>query len=293
LNPEEATVTSDSFVGAPSATTERDAALAALLRPPTLGELVLSYLNGALVVAEIEFRKLRHDPWELVTRAVQPVLWLVIFGQAFSRIRAIPTGGVSYLTFMTPGILAQSLMFVSIFYGLSIIWERDAGIVQKFLILPIPRASFVTGKGLGAGVRAVSQAIFIFLIALLLGVHLRWSVTGLLGSILAVIVGASFFSTLSMLIATIVKTRERFMGIGQVITMPLFFASNAIYPLSIMPDWLRVLSQINPLSYVVDLLRGYLVVGSVPNAVLDWAVLLAAVIIAQAIAAQRYHTIVI
>jgi len=254
---------------------------------------VLSYLNGALVVAEIEFRKLRHDPWELVTRAVQPVLWLVIFGQAFSRIRAIPTGGVSYLTFMTPGILAQSLMFVSIFYGLSIIWERDAGIVQKFLILPIPRASFVTGKGLGAGVRAVSQAIFIFLIALLLGVHLRWSVTGLLGSILAVIVGASFFSTLSMLIATIVKTRERFMGIGQVITMPLFFASNAIYPLSIMPDWLRVLSQINPLSYVVDLLRGYLVVGSVPNAVLDWAVLLAAVIIAQAIAAQRYHTIVI
>jgi len=286
-------VTSDSFVGAPSATTERDAALAALLRPPTLGELVLSYLNGALVVAEIEFRKLRHDPWELVTRAVQPVLWLVIFGQAFSRIRAIPTGGVSYLTFMTPGILAQSLMFVSIFYGLSIIWERDAGIVQKFLILPIPRASFVTGKGLGAGVRAVSQAIFIFLIALLLGVHLRWSVTGLLGSILAVIVGASFFSTLSMLIATIVKTRERFMGIGQVITMPLFFASNAIYPLSIMPDWLRVLSQINPLSYVVDLLRGYLVVGSVPNAVLDWAVLLAAVIIAQAIAAQRYHTIVI
>ncbi|HLG51774.1 MAG: ABC transporter permease [Chloroflexi bacterium] len=286
-------MTSDSFVGAPSATTERDAALAALLRPPTLGELVLSYLNGALVVAEIEFRKLRHDPWELVTRAVQPVLWLVIFGQAFSRIRAIPTGGVSYLTFMTPGILAQSLMFVSIFYGLSIIWERDAGIVQKFLILPIPRASFVTGKGLGAGVRAVSQAIFIFLIALLLGVHLRWSVTGLLGSILAVIVGASFFSTLSMLIATIVKTRERFMGIGQVITMPLFFASNAIYPLSIMPDWLRVLSQINPLSYVVDLLRGYLVVGSVPNAVLDWAVLLAAVIIAQAIAAQRYHTIVI
>ena len=284
---------SDSFVDVPSALTDLEPTLDDLLRAPSPWETLLNYLNGAMVVGEIEFRKLRHDPWELVTRAIQPVLWLGIFGQAFSRIRAIPTGNVSYLTFMTPGILAQSLMFISIFYGLNIIWERDAGILQKFLVLPIPRASFVAGKGLGAGVRSISQAVFIFILALLMGVDLHWSVGGIVGSILTVVVGASFFSTFSMLIATIVKTRERFMGIGQVITMPLFFASNAIYPISIMPDWLRVLAQINPLSYIVDLLRGYLVNGSVPNALLDWSVLIVAVVVVQVIVARRYHTIVL
>jgi ABC-2 type transport system permease protein len=284
---------SNSSGDAPSASIETADSLATLLRPPSPGELLLSYLNGTLVVAEIELRKLRHDPWELVTRAVQPVLWLVIFGQALSQLRVIPTGDVSYLTFLTPGILAQSLIFVSIFYGLAIIWERDAGLVQKFLVLPIPRASFVTGKGLGAGVRAVSQAGFIFLLALDLGVNVRWSLPSLVGAVLTVIVGAVFFATLSMLIATVVKSREFFMGVSQMITMPLFFASTAIYPMSIMPDWLRVLAVLNPLTYVVDLLRAYLVTGTVTNESFDWGVLLGAVVVVQVIAARRYQTIVV
>jgi ABC-2 type transport system permease protein len=151
---------------------------------------------------------------------------------------------------------------------------------------------FVTGKGLGAGGRAVSQAVFSFALALLLGVKLPWSVVGLVGTIRTVILGASFFSTLSMLIATIVKPHERFMRVGQVITMPRFFASNAIYPRAIMPGWLRVVAQINPLSYVVDWLRGYRVNGSVPDAALDWGILILATVIVQILAAQRYHTIV-
>jgi len=267
--------------------------LASLLRPPTLGDCLLGYFHGVWVVTEIEIRKLRHDPFELVIRAVQPALWLVIFGEALSRLRAIPTGNVNYLTFMTPGILAQSLMFISIFYGISIIWERDAGILQKLLVMPVPRASFITGKGLGAGVRALCQAVVIFVLALLLGVHLNWSVGAIVGSLLTVLVGASFFSILSMLIAITVKTRERFMGIGQVLTMPLFFASNAIYPLAIMPTWLQLVARVNPLSYVVDLLRGYLVDGNVSNAPLAWAVLLIAVLIVQSIASLTYQTIVL
>ncbi len=121
--------------------------------------LISSYLQGAATVAELEIRKLRHDPTELLTRAVQPASWLLIFGQAVSAIRAIPTGGISYLAFMTPGIRAQSVMFMSIFYGLTVIWDRDQGIVQKFLVMPVPRLSFVTGKALGAGVRALSQGL--------------------------------------------------------------------------------------------------------------------------------------
>jgi ABC-2 type transport system permease protein len=272
---------------------KQDEEIVELLRPPTLKDWFLSYLHGSWVVTEIEIRKLRHDPFELVTRATQPALWLTIFGEVLSHLRAIPTGNVSYLTFMTPGILAQSLTFTSILYGIGTIWERDAGILQKFLVMPVPRASFITGKGLGAGVRALYQAVVIFVLALLLGIQLKWSIGGIIGALLTVLMAASFFSILSMLIAITMKTRERFMGIGQTITMPLFFASNAIYPLAIMPNWLRVVAQVNPLSYVVDLLRGYLINGNVPNALLDWTVLLVAVVIVQGIASVTYHRIVL
>ncbi|MBE3582484.1 MAG: ABC transporter permease, partial [Thermoanaerobacteraceae bacterium] len=187
-------------------------------RPLSLGSSLMAYLVGSLVVAEMEIRKLRHDPTELFTRAVQPVLWLLIFGQAISRIRAIPTGGVSYQTFMAPGILAQSMMFIAIFYGLSIIWDRDQGILQKLLAMPVPRAAFVTGKALGAGIRAISQVVIILILAFLLRLDIHWSIPGVVFSMLTVVVGAAFFATLSMIFAVLVKTRERFMGIGQVIT---------------------------------------------------------------------------
>lgn len=84
-------------------------------------------------MAEMEARKLLHDLTELITRAVQPILWLGIFGEALSKVRAIPTGSYSYLQFITPGILTQSVTFTSIFYGISIIWERDMGLLQKSL----------------------------------------------------------------------------------------------------------------------------------------------------------------
>ncbi len=208
------------------------------------------------MITELEIRKLRHDPTELLTRAVQPALWLLIFGEVFTRIRAIPTGSVSYIEFMTPGILAQSVLFVSIFYGIAIIWERDLGIVHKFLATPTPRAALVLGKALSAGVRSLAQAVIIYVLAVLLAVRMNWNPLALLGVIVVAILGAAFFATFSLIIACLVKTRERFMGIGQVMTMPLFFASNAIYPISIMPTWLQVVSRVNPLTYEVDALRG-------------------------------------
>ena len=91
------------------------------------------FVSKTLIIAEIEVRKLRHDQTELITRAVQPALWLLVFGEVFTRVRAIPTGGVRYIDFMAPGILAQSVLFIAIFYGIAIIWERDLGIVHKLL----------------------------------------------------------------------------------------------------------------------------------------------------------------
>jgi ABC-2 type transport system permease protein len=221
----------------------------------------------------VELQKLRHDRTELLTRAIQPILWLVIFGKTFSRIRAIPTGKVPYLDYLAPGIIAQSALFVAIFYGIQIIWERDAGVLTKLLVTPTPRAALVAGKAFAAGIRAIAQAVVVVIVATLLGVAMSWNPLRLAGVVVVVVLGAAFFSCLSVSIAGLVLKRDRLMGIGQAITMPLFFASNALYPVSIMPGWLRVISHANPLSYEVAALRG-LLLGLPTNYWLDFGVLI-------------------
>ena len=112
---------------------------------------------------------------------VQPALWLLVFGQVFTRTRAIPTGNLSYIDFMAPGILSQSVLFIAIFYGISVIWERDLGILHKFLVSPTPRSALVLGKALSAGLRGLTQAVIVYLLAMLLGVKIDWNPAALLG----------------------------------------------------------------------------------------------------------------
>ena len=140
---------------------------------------------------------------------------------------------------MAPGVLAQSVLFIAIFYGIAAIWERDLGLIHKLLVTPAPRIALVLGKALSAGVRALPQAAMVYILAWALGVRINWKGPALAGVAVTVLLGAAAFSTLSLIAACIVKTRERFMGIGQALTMPLFFASNAVYPISIMPGWLK------------------------------------------------------
>ena len=220
-----------------------------------------NYLYSIGAIANVEIHKLARDPTEILSRAIQPILWLTIFGQVFSQVRGIPTGSLGYLDYMAPGILAQSILFSSIFYGIAVIWERDLGIVHKLLVTPAPRSSLVLGKATGAGIRGLLQALLVYLIATVLGIHISWTPDAILLVLTSVFLGACIFSTFSLFIACVVKTRERFMGIGQVLTMPLFFASNAIYPMELMPPWLRTIASFNPLTYLVDALRGEMVIG--------------------------------
>ena len=233
----------------------------------------------------VELQKLSHDRTELLTRAVQPVLWMVIFGETFNKLHAIPTGHVPYLAFLSPGIIAQSGLFVAIFYGIQIIWERDAGVLTKLLVTPTPRSALILGKSFAAGIRASAQVAVVLVLSAILGVHLSDDPLDIVGAFLVVMLGSAFFSCLSMTIAGVVLKRDRLMGIGQMITMPLFFASNALYPVAIMPGWLRVLSRVNPLSYEVDALRGMLI-GSPAHLGEDVAVLVAAVVAGVAAASS-------
>jgi len=216
-------------------------------------------------------RRLRHDRTEIYFRAVQPILWIVIYGPVMSSVRAIPTGGVPYTDFITPGVMIQTTTFVSIFYGLMMVWERDIGILKKLLVTPASRYSMVIGRSMASGVRALFQALIILPIALVIGVRFVPNPAYFILAFIIIFFSSGGFAAISTIVASFLKTRERFMGVGQAIIMPLFFASNALYPIQIMPPILREFSTFNPLSYVVDAVRGLLITGDIQNLPLDLA----------------------
>lgn len=172
---------------------------------------------------------------------------------------------------------------------------RDLGILHKYLVSPASRVALVLGKVLSAGLRGLSQAVIIHLLSLLLHVDLRFTPAAMLGVPAAVVLASGAFATLSVMVAALVKTRERVMGIGQVLTMPLFFASNAIYPVALMPGWLRVLSSINPLTYQVDALRALMIQGGASTYGLgvDFAVLTAVLAVFVPVASRLYPSLAV
>lgn len=218
---------------------------------------------------ELELRRIRHDRKELYSRAVQPILWLALYGTIMSTVRAIPTGSIPYLDFITPGVLIQSTTFTCIFYGITIVWERESGILKKLLVTPASRSSLVVGRAMASSPRALFQVLIIIPVAMLLGVSFIPNAFYFTSALVIIFLASGGFAALSILIASFLRTRERFMGIGQAITMPLFFASNALYPVTIMPPIMQYLSLVNPVSYVVDAVRGLMISGNLSNLPVD------------------------
>jgi len=250
---------------APRAGSARPAALSS-------GPLV-RMAEGTLAMARAELQKLRHDHLDIVTRSVQPLLWLFIFGSALQHNKALSLGTGDYRAYLAPGVMAQAAMFIAIFYGLSVIWERDVGQLQRLLATPLSRSSIVLGKAAGACTRALVQAALLLVVLAVTGIGVKWSVQGVLGTLALLVLGTASFACMSMLLASVVKERERFMGIGQLIMMPLFFASSALYPLALMPAWLHAVARVNPLTYEVQGLRQMLVgVGGSGEVWLDFLV---------------------
>jgi ABC-2 type transport system permease protein len=266
------------------------AASAERARPPALAvPAPLRLLAGAHAMARAELQKLRHDYVDLITRSVQPLLWLFVFGTALRHNRTLAAGASDYRAYIAPGIMAQAALFIAIFYGIAVIWERDVGQLQRMLATPLPRAAIVLGKAVGASVRACVQATVLLIVLAITGIGLRWSVLGVVGALTMLVLGTASFACMSMLIAAGVRTRERFMGIGQLIMMPLFFASSALYPLSIMPGWLHVVARVNPLTYEVQGLRQMLLgVGGAGEVWLDFLVVIGFFVVMVAAATRAY-----
>lgn len=229
---------------------------------------MFALVDKALAIAEKEVRTLRHDPVDLLARLVTPVLWLAVFGSVLSYRLVGRIEGASYQQFILPGVLIQNVLFTSIVYGITLKWEADLGILDKILSMPIPRASVVLGKALGTAVRALLQMAVVLALAAGLGVAFNLNPLAILASLAVVSILVIGFTSLSMIVAMGIGSREAFMGLVGIIVFPLFFLSNSLYPLEIMPDWIRTLSEGNPVTYAADFVRVLLVYGRVEVALL-------------------------
>ena len=245
--------------------------------------------DGTVAMGWAELRKLRHDHLDIFTRSVQPLLWLFVFGTALRHNHALAGGSSDYRAYLAPGVMAQAALFVAIFFGLGVIWERDVGQLQRLLATPLPRLGIVLGKASGAAIRALAQATVLLAVIAVTGIGIHWTVWGVLGAVVLLLLGTAAFACLSMILAALVRTRERFMGIGQLVVMPLFFASSALYPLAIMLAWLRAIAHANPLSYEVHGMRQLLLGISAGGALwLDFMVVAAFLAATALVAAKTY-----
>lgn len=249
-------------------------------------------LREMLAMIELELRRLRHDRTEIYTRAIQPILWLAVFGTVMSEVRGIPTGGLPYIDYITPGVLIQSTIFVSVFYGLTIVWERETGILKRLLVAPASRSATVVGRSIASGVRAVVQALIIFPVAILLGVKFIPNPVYITAAFLVLFLISGGFAAVSIFVASLMKTRERFMGLGQALIMPLFFASNALYPIEMMPPALQYVALVNPLTYAVDAVRGLLISGDLSGLAVDVAAILVFDVVIFAVASVSFGKII-
>ena len=251
-------------------------------------EVASSYGRTVVAMAQAELHRAHRERSVLVARAAQPLLWLLVFGAAVSRVPDLGAEGVPYKAFLVPGVLAQSVLFVAIFSGMAIIWERDLGITQRILVAPAYRSAIILGKAVSAGMRSVIQVAIVLAVVAVIRIPLEWSPVSVAGALAAALLGATLLSAVSMVIASAVRSREQFMGLGQLVTLPLLFASNALYSVSIMPGWLQGVAQVNPLTYLVEMLRR-LLVGVGPNRILfDVLVLLGGIVVAVAIASRTF-----
>src|SRR5579875_109091 len=211
-------------------------------------------LRAVSLVWRRELIRLRTDRLRAITSLIQPLLFLLVLGTGLGSLagRSMPPG-LSFKTFIYPGVLAMSVLFTAIFSAGSIVWDREFGFLREILVAPVSRASIVIGKCLGGASIATFQGILILILAGLADVPYNpLLLLTLVGELLLLSFTLTAFG---VMMAARIKQFQAFMALTQMLVMPLFFLSGALYPLHGLPTWLSVLTRIDPLTYIVDPMR--------------------------------------
>jgi ABC-2 type transport system permease protein len=211
-------------------------------------------LRAAGIVWRRELIRFRTDRLRAVTSLIQPVLFLFVLGTGLGSLagHGLPAG-INFRTFIYPGVVAMGVLFTSIFSAGSIVWDREFGFLREMLVAPVNRAAIVVGKCAGGATVATFQGIIVLALAGLAGVPYNpILIITLIGELLLLSFTLTAFG---VMMAARIKQFQAFMALTQMLVMPLFFLSGALYPLSGLPAWLTVLTRIDPLTYIVDPMR--------------------------------------
>jgi ABC-2 type transport system permease protein len=212
-----------------------------------------SELRAMQIVWRRELIRFRNDRIRIVTALVQPLLFLFVLGSGLQQLSSASTDGVDLKTFIYPGILCIAVMFTAMFSAASIVWDREFGFMREMLVAPIRRSSIVIGKCLGGATVASFQGVI--LLCLAWAVHVPYSATLVLGILSLQLLLAFSITAFGVMVAARIKQIQAFMGVMQMIIMPMFFISGALFPVANLPGWLAFLNRIDPLTYAVDPMR--------------------------------------
>ncbi len=212
-----------------------------------------SELRAIKVVWRRELIRFRSDRIRIVTALVQPLLFLFVLGTGLQTVASAGTHGVEFKTFIYPGILCMSVMFTAMFSAASIVWDREFGFLREMMVAPVRRSSIVIGKCLGGATVASFQGVIVLALAGAVGVP--YSPTLLLGAFALQLLLAFSITAFGVMAAARIKQMQSFMALTQMLVMPMFFISGALFPVAALPVWLTALNRVDPLTYAVDPMR--------------------------------------
>ena len=212
-----------------------------------------SELRAVKIVWRRELIRFSKDRLRIVTSLVQPLLFLFVLGSGLQQLSNAGTHGVDLKTFIYPGILCIAVMFTAMFSAASIVWDREFGFLREMMVAPVRRSSIVIGKCLGGATVASFQGVI--LICLAGAVNVPYDPALILGIFALQLLLAFSITAFGVMIAARIKQMQSFMGVMQMIVMPMFFISGALFPVAGLPGWLTVLNRIDPLTYAVDPMR--------------------------------------
>jgi ABC-2 type transport system permease protein len=220
-------------------------------------------MYATYVIWSKHMTKFWHSVEELFGLALQSVLWVVLFGVGMRGMVA-SVGGSDYMSYILPGIIALSALGGAVGGGMTLLDERLRGITKEYLAAPIPRLSILLGNATSTATKALIQATIMLVVGVLMGARLAVNPLGWLAALLLLALFAIGFSGLALAVAAVSRSIAGYHGMIFLFNLPLLFASNALYPLTVLPGWMRVIVLLNPTTYLIDAVRS-LAFGAAPT----------------------------
>jgi ABC-2 type transport system permease protein len=235
-------------------------------------------INGILAIWYREWKVFLREKSRIVASIVSPILWLVVFGGGLGS--SVSVVGMNYQTFIYPGILAQAVIFSSIFFGVYIVWDRKIDFLKEVMVAPISRSSMFIGKVVGGATDSMVQSLILLLIGAVLGwvgfiPGLHLTVASFLWALLILFITTVSLVSVGLIIGSVMESPEGFQLISSFLLFPIFFLSGALFPLNGLPAWITPLTRIDPVTYSVDALRNVILGRSEFHLALDLGIMIA------------------